>query len=64
MPNIYKIKIGNKLSKKNFTLAGAREIKKSLKAKGKEAEIFKFKENVKVFDISDTGEIHFYSESE
>lgn len=64
MPNIYKIKMGNKLSKKNFTLAGAREIKKAMKMKGKEVEIFKYKENVKVFDISDVGEIRFYSETE
>jgi hypothetical protein len=62
LTTIYKIKKGNSLSSKIFTLKSAREKVKALKKLGIESEVVMYKQNVQVIDIEPSGEIRFFKE--
>jgi hypothetical protein len=57
----YRIKKGNKISKKLFTSKGAKEIKKKYAEKNISVEIVPFKE-VLILDWVNVGEVGYYWE--
>ena len=62
MATIYKLKLNGKFSKRNFTLSGARALRKQYEAKGLEPKIIVWKERQTIVDTTSeyTGVINYY----
>jgi hypothetical protein len=62
MAKIYKIKKGNEISVKAFILKDAKRLKEAYHRRGINIEIIEFKDNVKVFDVADSGSVEYFRE--
>jgi len=62
MANIYKVKIGEKFSKRNFTRQGAIAVRKEWESKGYEPKVVVWKKHKMIVDtMADiTGVVKFY----
>lgn len=62
MATIYKLKLNGKFSKRNFTLSGARALRKQYEDKGLEPKIVAWAENQMIVDTTSdyTGVIEHY----
>ena len=62
MVKVYKIVLGNKITKDCFLAKDAKSLKEYYENKGLEPKVVLFKENVKILDMVEMGKVRYYME--